>query len=170
MKRRVLHTGEELFDYEGKSYAGFVDMEGEFYYKSIPTTSDRAQLYTKEQLTRARYTLNARIPNADFQPEAYVPDLDDFEYISGLITRYFIQKRNQPITTIMEIGNKHYSQGSFEYGGTFSSSLWRGTHLTWKISGGNEEIEAYNKKEIKRVEKDFPGLSLYLTDLLEYSK
>lgn len=99
--------------------------------------------------------ISSNVPN-HFYPK---PSLDD--YSKGFITRYFIKRVNSGNNTIKEISKQDFISIQ-------KNILYISTSFDWKIAGDN--VIEYNKKVVKEQEKTLPGISIYLTNLLELSK
>jgi len=95
--------------------------------------------------------------------------LDD-DYDNGYIERFFVQKRNNPINTIMEIDYDQYSNIGPDPG-NINSLLYNSIFIRWKISKLNKDImSTLNKIEVDTANVIFPGLKKYITNYLEFSK
>ena len=96
------------------------------------------------------------------------PNLDD--YTAGFYYRYFVQKRNNPLITIMEIDFDQFSSINTRNQIGINGLIWNSVSVNWKISGAN--IDYFNKKEVARAQMDakFINLDLFIKDFKEYSK
>jgi hypothetical protein len=93
----------------------------------------------------------------------HVPSPTDEDYAIGYITRYFVQKVNDINSFIYEVSTDSISL-------YIASPLYIWAELDWKISGDNQSIMDANKKSLNFVSKKMQKISLYLPNLLQFSK
>ncbi len=102
---------------------------------------------------------------------SFKPTLQD--YSTGYITRYFLKKVNEDV--IYEVDDIHY----FDHlSNVIDVHLYNGTAVTWYITGDTTDtingtttipgVITKNRQAIKDAEKDVPGISKLITNLLEY--
>lgn len=107
--------------------------------------------------------------------EAKPPILEQKDYDSGYITRYFARQANSPKSEIIEVEKKKYSKLRSDGTGFYIT-----VQLDWKITGdlnsklvnGIKHIGVLdaNKNSIKYAEKQLEGLSLVVGNLIKYYK
>ena len=78
------------------------------------------------------------------------------DYEIGEITRYFTRIANDISKPIFEISKEDFST---------QNSLYKYTSFQWRISGTKEEVDRDNRKTMRRLEKDYPGISNVLFPL-----
>lgn len=93
----------------------------------------------------------------------FVPTPSSEDYDVGYIRRNFLQKANDVNAIIYEIDDRTYSNLG-------DNPLFVTVTLNWKISGTEEEIKKVNKKVIIYASRKIPALTLYLPNLLQFSK
>ena len=93
----------------------------------------------------------------------FVPTPSSEDYDVGYIRRNFLQKANDVNAIIYEIDDRTYSNLG-------DNPLFVTVTLNWKISGTEEEIRKVNKKVIIYASRKIPALTLYLPNLLQFSK
>ena len=97
------------------------------------------------------------------------PESDD--YGRGFMERFFVQKRNSPINTIMEINSEQFNKVNTTNKPGINGVIWNKLRLNWKISKiPQQDAKTLNGLSIVKAEHNFPYISRYLTDLLEYYK
>jgi len=99
-----------------------------------------------------------------FQPQ---PTTDD--YFSGEIQRFFVQKLNNPTVTITEIDMPQYNSINIVNAPGINGDIWNSILLVWKISRiSPDDVAVLNRRELVKAEIQFPGLGLYIPNVLEY--
>ena len=93
----------------------------------------------------------------------YIPKPTNGDYLTGYITRFFIQKANDKSSPIYEI--KASFASNIE-----SKVYYTLTSLDWRLTGTSNEIKKSNAASIKLASNDIPKLSLYLPNLLQFHK
>ena len=93
----------------------------------------------------------------------YIPKPIDSDYLSGYITRFFIQKVNDSNAPIYEIKSNFASKVENKVYYTLAV-------LDWRITGKPDEIRKSNSASIKLASKDIPKIGLYLPNLLQFHK
>ena len=102
-------------------------------------------------------------------PKYYLPRPMDEDFDKGWFNRYFVFKRNEPITSIIEVDKKQYDGISFNNEKKIDNWLYNTYSLRWKIIGTPDDIVEVNRKKIFGGVSKAPGLPSYLTNLLEFS-
>ncbi len=104
------------------------------------------------------------------QPISYLvrPTLED--YNEGYVYRFFIQKRNNPLLTTMEIDSEQYNTINSQNKPGINGVIWNAYLIKWKITGAS--IEEHNHREIvKSITDGFIGLQItHLKNLLQFAK
>lgn len=91
----------------------------------------------------------------------YIPSPTKNDYLSGYITRFFIQKVNDKNSPIYEIKANYASNIE-------SKVYYVVTFLDWRLTGTNQEIKKSNLASIKLASVDIPKIGLYLPNLLQF--
>ena len=105
-------------------------------------------------------------------PESYYPFPDENDYKRGYIIRYFIKKANGTASTIQEVSSETARE-------SVKNPLYISTNLEWKISGPISDdnsdpmnpvkgVKDTNQRILLKKEREFSGISRYLTNLLEF--
>lgn len=101
-------------------------------------------------------------------PKYHMPIITD-EYITqGWLPRYFVQKRNSPSDTIVEISETQFNDIGTPVNG-IDDTTYASTNIRWKITGSPTDIVNTNRRNIVLANQTFTGLVNYLTDLQEFS-
>jgi hypothetical protein len=117
---------------------------------------------------------NKTFPSLDI-PQTIVPTPSDEDYDSGVITRYFIQKANDPNGFVFEVDFNVFK--NLQY-----NPYWITDDMLWRIIGPKEKtynsigelldngvIES-NKSSIVITSFKIKNISLYLPNLLQFYK
>jgi len=107
--------------------------------------------------------INKNLDEFEFKINTFVPKPSDKDYKKGYITRYFLIRANDINSFIYEISKDSYKK-------FISSSLVTTISLDWKLTGDINEIKKSNSESIRLASKKIPKISLYLPNLLQYSK
>lgn len=103
-------------------------------------------------------------------PKLFFPIITKDDYDNGYIERFFVQKRNNPVNTVIEISYDEYTNIGTDPG-NINSMAWNNVFIRWKISKLTPDIlSTLNKMEVDIAEIVFPGLKKYLSNYLEFSK
>lgn len=95
------------------------------------------------------------------------PTLDDYK--RGSFQRFFIQKRTSPINTIMEIDYGQFNGINTINNPGINGVIYNQLLVDWKISKIPNSDAAYiNGMTIQTAEVSFPGISAYISNLLEF--
>jgi hypothetical protein len=101
-------------------------------------------------------------------PISYYPQPTFEEYRVGKIFRYFVQKRNNPYTTIQEIDAPQYISINRSNFTGIDGFVWNYVELEWVLNF-NMAYEI-NKRVVSEASIKFPGLEKYLVNYLEFTK
>ena len=108
--------------------------------------------------------INRYIPPILYSP---IPTLDDYK--KGKIQRFFVQKRNSPLNTILEIDYNQFNSINTENNPGINGVIYNKVLLEWRISKISTQDASYlNNLEIQKNLPNFPYLNLYLTNTLEF--
>ena len=115
------------------------------------------------------------LTNAEFsrhtEPIQHMPRPTRNDYKKGAIRRFFVQKKNERKTTIIEINKDQYYSRNYVNKAGINGKLWEGTQINWSL----DPVDNYakNLKALQLHEsqvKTFIGLRSYLSDLRELAK
>lgn len=162
----VLDTGE---DYIG---AYHVLPNGQVFTgpRPIPTSAElfekRNDLAPSVKLYNS--ILNLKVSQYD-SPVAYQPMPTPSDYERGVIQRFFVQKRNNPSVTIVEIDSVQYNSINTTNSPGLNGVIWNKLLLQWKISLiPSTDAALLNRRELVFAELNFPGIGLFLPNVLEF--
>lgn len=100
-------------------------------------------------------------------PVPYTPVPNSIEIQNGKMLRYFVQKRNNPLNSIVEVDIDQYNSVNPSNNPGINEVIWVKTYLTWTIAGNREMAIQLNTNEVIAAQLTFPGLQSYLSNLLE---
>jgi len=158
-----------LYTTTGKPYVGMWYVEnGNYYQYPDQSVGSRTRLFTAEDLQRniVRYRTKMRTVTASPIPIRAQPAEDD--YLIGRFLRFFLQRRNAPLYTIMEVSKQSYNE-AINVNRTIgvNESLYNNVAIQWHISGPREYVLQVNSRTLINTESIFPGISSYLSDPLQ---
>jgi len=175
--RTGLYTkGNEFTLPSGKMYVGAYHElpNGEFWTKFVPEIDSLLLTRVDRNASEDVLSFNrVRTPLANnyINPVSYYPQPTIEEINSGVMERFFVQKRNNPLNTIHEIDVEQYNSINTENKVGINGVLWKGILLYWRISKYGREVSGdLNRKEIIKASRIFPGIATYLRDVLELYK
>lgn len=91
------------------------------------------------------------------------------DYADGYLYRYFAQKRNSPLDTIIEISYQDFTTANLTNSPGISLQLYNTTSIKWLISRvSKKEAAQLNSKLVAEVNRSFLGISTYLSDFTEF--
>jgi hypothetical protein len=175
-----LNTGQPFQGFYHKTYDGRF-FEGKTHdfnsseLKSVSTAITSAQtqpvnlgsmIYDKASSGAYTYLKTMKTP------ASYYPSPDENDYKRGYIIRYFIKKANGAASTIQEVSSETAREA-------VKNPLYISTNLEWKISGPISDdnsdpmnpvkgVKDTNQRILIKKEREFSGISRYLTNLLEF--
>lgn len=135
------------------------DSSKELFTKQIDSSPDVTKFNQINNVTTSRYV----------SPSLYIaiPTSDDIQ--SGRMLRYFVQRRNNPLNTILEVDEEQFASINFSNRKGINGTLWNSVSLFWQIVGRDaQQIVDLNSKQIQHASLTFPGLGHYLEDLLQF--
>lgn len=135
------------------------DKSEELFIKQFDVTEDVKVFNRVSGITNVKY----------INPIPYLirPTLDDYE--EGFLYRYFVQKRNNPLVTIIEIDPDQFNKINIKNQPGINGGLWNKCLIKWKINGSY--IQEFNTRELDRVTASgFVGIRGYLINLFEFAK
>jgi hypothetical protein len=100
-------------------------------------------------------------------PKYHFPTVTAQHIQQSWIPRYFVQVRNNPQSTVIEI-----NQDQFDNIGTTVNGLddvrYNSINIRWRITGTPNDIINSNRQMLAIKNQSFPGIVNYLTDLTEF--
>ncbi len=100
-------------------------------------------------------------------PKQYFPQPTNEDYRIGYIERYFAKPRANIKSIIIEINKDEYINLT-EIFPTPTSSYYNAIKLRWRIQGTFREMQRSNSNTSIFQEKNMPGISLYLGNLIQF--
>lgn len=163
---------------DGTPYSGYYHKytTGEVY-----TESEYDSTKSKKLLPLNNFTINPEFKTYnDFninnnqikllefkQPRYNKRIITDEEREQGWIERYFIKKRNDKNSKVIEVSKDEFETLKKVNTG-LDGFLYKGISLKWKISGIINEVVEINKKSVISKLNEFNGLQFILVDFLEF--
>jgi hypothetical protein len=115
--------------------------------------------------------INERKISQYIAPVVHYPMPNVSDYKNGSIERFFVQKRNNPTATITEIDAAQYNKINSDNKPGINEATWNKLMILWKISNiPKDDIIYQNQKIISESENNFPGIGVYLDNILEFYK
>jgi hypothetical protein len=102
-------------------------------------------------------------------PVYYLPNPTADEYRIGILSRYIVQKRNEPYI-IIEVSKDQTDSINIMNRRGINGNLYRFKRIEWCITGPKEEVINSNLRILIGAEETIPGISRYLSDLTEFYK
>lgn len=151
----VLPTGQRFSGFQPESTSQEL-----FELRLNPT----ADILKYNQLTGN--STNKSVTPVSFQPN---PTLEDYK--NGRIERFLIQKRNNPLFTIMEIDVQQYNSVNTQNNPGINGIIWNKVKLDWTISKIPKDDAYYlNQRQLISKTETFTGIGTFLTNPLEFYK
>lgn len=167
--------GEYVLD-NGDDYVGAYHVlpNGQLFTETRPKPVS-VELFTKrndlsESVRLYNRVMDLKVPQYD-SPVAIQPRPTPDDYQRGLIQRFFIQKRNNPLSTIVEIDSTQYNGINKINSPGLNGVIWNKLLIPWRISMiPPNDVATLNTREIVKAERDFPGIGNFLSNPLEFYK
>jgi hypothetical protein len=170
-------TGSQWMTEDGTEFVGpyHTYITGEIFSQSkwnektskklIPLVVEKSDNHVYKQLKTVRTKFET--------PQAVQPIITLKDRSAGFITRYFFKKTNNH--TITEVDETQYDKWGIQ---KIDPNIWYATKIIWSITGNlHDEMQhgvivpgviEKNLQEIQRAEVDVPGISLILTNPVQY--
>jgi len=169
-------AGNEYVLDDGTDYIGMYHMlpNGQIFTHSKPIPTSQ-ELYEKRVDVSEDViffnNLTNRKASRYTSPISYQPIVSNGDYERGQIERCFVQKRNNPRTTIVEIDGRQYNQINRNNTPGINGVIWNNIIIPWRISKVPPQDAAdLNRIELIKAEDNFMGIGAYLTNILEFYK
>lgn len=166
-------NGNELITSNGKDYVGMYHIlpNGEMWTEEKP--EKRSVILSKKQhewspSVVTYNSINGITANNYISPQNVQPIITMDDYKIGYIYRFFVQRRNNPYTTIHEIDNEQYSSINVQNNIGINGNTWNYIMIKWYITG--KSASAINRRTVFNHMGDFPGFGSYMTNYIEFVK
>jgi len=183
-RKKLFYPASEI---EGPYYAGpgeLVDLDGNeyigLYVKATDQILSGKQIDSKSKLLRpgiakfktpntTRYfQITRREYTNTLLPVYHYPEPTPEQYDRQSLTRYFVQKINEPETSITEIDEQQYNDWNIDNKVGIDGNLYRRIKFDWTISG--PDIIKNNRRVLAYHETLMPGIKLYLSNITEFAR
>jgi len=180
-----LYTDNSEFIYvkNGKTYKGYYysTYDGKFFTgktyslqteELLRLQSNTSNVVRDENNSVYNVINNKSIVNKSPRFKYIVPTEND--YINGYFKRYFCNRVNGDVKTILEINEKQFND-------IVDNVLYKTISIDWRISGNIQDesmidgiiipgVINTNINTLKRIEKELPGISLYISNPAQFYK
>tara|TARA_R100000008_G_C3493401_1_gene119861 strand:+ start:38 stop:649 length:612 start_codon:yes stop_codon:yes gene_type:complete len=138
-------------------YSVYYTLDKEEVYLTGVTNTSNSKVITKvsDKTLFGRYRDLKNLSRTPY-PKPTPTKPSESDYRIGEITRYFTRMANDISKPILEISKEDFST---------KNSLYKYTSFQWRISGTKEEVSRDNRRTIRRLEKDYTGISNILFPL-----
>jgi hypothetical protein len=157
---------------EGKPFIGlyFIDEGTNIAYRYKENTRAEAseRLYTKSVYETELVRRRLNIPSVNLIPQPFKPQPDSLDYERGLITRYFIKKRNVELSITEVTQETFFKLQLSSTPNTIDESIYVGTYIEWRLTGDKKYVTDFNKQQVQQANKTVTGLLIKLNDLNEF--
>jgi hypothetical protein len=162
-----------LFDGSSSDYIGLYHIlpNSQVWTESVPGDNTKrltAKRFDATQDVIAYNKAKERETSQYVNPIAYAPILTFENYNDGFVYRNFVQKRNAPVSTIIEIDDDQKNSLNNRNRPGLSSLIWNSITIKWYLTG--QFAGEFNQNAIMEAEKKFKGISKYLRNSLEFTK
>lgn len=147
----------------GQRFTGFQpeSTSMELIVKRIESTPDLLRYNQINDLSVSQY-----LPPISFQPN---PSTEDYRL--GKIQRFFIQKRNSPLNTIMEISAEQFNSINTQNNPGINGIIYNSTGFEWIISKiPIQDAQYLNQRTLAKYEILFPYIGKFIVNPLEFYK
>jgi hypothetical protein len=159
-------SGGEFFLETGDVYIGpYHKLPNEQYFTGFKPLERSIELFTvvNDVIGDPVYRRITKIKTGKYIQPIFKPQVaTDDEMKSGEYRRYFVQQKNDPIGTIIEIDKDQYASVNITNGPGINGLLWRSISFIWRVNTSNEDIYKMNAITINGLEGEFRGLLKYL--------
>jgi len=131
----------------------------ELFEKRISISADTLKYNQIRDIDASQYIM----------PILYYPNPNVDDYKRGIIERYFVQKRNNPSNTILEINGQQYNSINTRGKPGINGVIWNKLMIQWRISRiPKSDVMYLNKETLIRSEPLFPGIGIYINNVTEF--
>ena len=166
-----LYTTGNEFSLNGQNYIG------EYHYSNvIPTTGPKLgsgvvlrKIYTNTNHYTYDKLFNFNTLVSGFvSPKPYIPIIPNQVYITGFVTRYFVEKINDSQSYPIEIDLSQFKK--FGKSGGIDSGLYNVVSMNWKLTGLINAVIAHNQQEIYFASSKVPKIAYGVRNYTEYAR
>ena len=169
-------AGNEYVLDNGDEYVGAYHVlpNSQLFTHAQPTIHSK-QLFEKRNDISESVKVYNRIKKIDIgkylSPMPYQPRPTADDYKRGKIQRYFVQKRNSPENTNVEIDADQYNTINVDNNPGINGIIWKGASITWYISQiSKDETIVLNARAADKINNILNSIKKYLTNYLEMYK
>lgn len=164
-------VGAEYYRQDGKIYVGpYHVLPNEQVFTGFVPRSDSKEIFILngqfEEASVYRGLTSIKVGKYT-SPVYHLPIPTDEDKNNGYITRYFVQQRNNPRSTITEIDVEQYNAVNKLNAPGINGGIWRKVKFDWRISGDIDYIIEINKRTVGSLSNTFKGLNKYLSNYIE---
>ena len=159
---------DDVIDYIGLYH---ILPNGQIWTGDIPQTDSKRLVEYKQDQSQSVMTYNKIKKQIQIDreiPVSYYPSPSTQDYILGYIFRCFVQKRNNPLETIIEITPDQYNSISINNTSGVNPVIWNSVEIKWSLT--KTLAVDLNRRNIIEAEKKFKGIGKYLNNPLEFCR
>lgn len=166
--------GNEYVNEDGTDYIGQFHIlpTNQFFTGPRPEEHSQEIFFKRGEITQDVLSYNKVTGNRMAQyevPIAIEPRPTSSDYQAGEMERFFVQKRNSPLNSIIEIDSTQYNKINTKNSPGINGIIWKGIKIVWKISKlPKEDSFLANQRTIIAANVEFPGISKIVTNNLEF--
>lgn len=159
-------TGGEFFLETGDPYVGpYHKLPNGQYFTGFKPIGSSVELFTvvNDVVGDPTYRRITRIKTGKYIQPIFKPQVPtDDEMKAGEYRRYFVQQKNDPIDTIIEIDKEQFASVNITNGPGINGLLWRSVSFIWRVNTTNEDVYKMNTITVSALEGEFRGIMKYL--------
>ncbi len=174
IKTGLYTSGDEFVLRDGSLYVGSYHIlpTGQLFtgFQPEPTSVEIFEKRLNPTQDILRYNqitgneINRYVPPISYSPS---PTMDDYK--KGKIQRFFVQKRNSPLNTILEIDSQQYNQINVQNNPGINGIIYNSLLFDWIISKIPKDDAFYlNQLTLQKNTLNFPYIGLFVTNPLEF--
>lgn len=166
--------GSEFVLDTGELYTGgyHVLPNGQIFTEFRPNSKSMELFEKRLDITQdvLRYNqISGKTVNKYLPPIAYQPNPTYEEYGLGKFNRFFVQKRNSPYNSIIEIDATQYNQVNTLNNPGINGVLWNRLQIVWRISKiPINDADYLNRLELQKASILFNGIGDFIKNTLEF--
>lgn len=164
--------GLEFYTVDGIEYKGPYHKlpNGQFFTGFVPHESSIELFHLDTKIASSTdYRKLTKIETGKYVDPVYVlPSPTDNMYNEGFFYRYFVQQRNNPNSTIIEIDKEQFDSCNRTNGPGINENIWKKFRIQWIIRGDGITVSDLNRNILYTANNSFPGIIKYLTNLIEF--
>lgn len=165
-------SGGEYYKQNGVIYVGpyHILPNGQVYTGFTPFVGSEELFVLSNQLVQeSQYRRITKVKTGNYSsPTFYYAFPTDNDKRNGFFIRYFVQQKNQPRSTIVEVDEDQYNSTNIINGPGINGNIWRRLKINWVIKGDIDVVIQLNQNTLELVEPRFPGIKSHLSNLIEF--